>query len=214
MKKLVSLLLCCVFVISLVGCSVDVNEVALESKYAVDTVSDYKISATSGIGLKLLKYQEDGIDKSVYLLAYLDDENIELNTENTYIKSLAVGKTCISMTSTVMDLGRKLNHNILVDLIGQLNARLTEDKAEKIVENIGEDKFYIISKNDTYVFIDYLTTIPNVYNQVAYYRIILQDISLLDKELTQEEIDVLPDYLSELLEILEITEDFELPKAE
>lgn len=213
MKKLVGLLLCCcVSMACLTGCSVDVNQTALESKYSVDTVSDYKISTTSGIGLKLLKYNQNGVDKQVYLLAYLNDSNMEVNTENTYIKSLAVGKTCISMTSTVMELGRKLNIHILEDLITQLNTRLTEDKADKIIEHIGEDKFYIISKNDTYIFIDYLTTIPNVTNQVAYYRIILQDVSVLDKELTAEEIEILPDYLPELLGILEITEEFELPK--
>ena len=215
MKKLVSSLLCATLVACcLTAYSVNVNEVALESKYSVDSVSDYKISTTSGLGLKLLKYQENGVDKQVYLLAYLNDENIEINTQNTYIKSLAVGQTCISMTSTVMDLGRNLNMSILKDLIGQLNTRLTEDKAEKIIEHIdGKDnKFYIISKNDTYIFIDYLTTIPEVTNKVAYYRIILEDVSLLDKELKQEEIDILPNHLPELLEVLGISETFELTK--
>ena len=44
------------------------------------------------------------------------------------------------------------------------------------------------------------------------HRIILQDVSLLDKELTQEDIDILPNHLPELLEVLGVTEDFELPK--
>ena len=215
MKRLVSLVLCgAVILCCFTGCSVNVNEVALETRYEVDSVSDYKISATSGLGLKLLKYTEGGVDKQVYLLAYLNDENIEVNTENTYVKSLAVGQTCISMTSTMMDLGRSLNMSILKDLIGQLNTRLNEDKADKIIEHIdeGDNRFYIISKNDTYIFIDYLTTIPNITNKVAYYRIILEDVSLLDKELTQEEIDSLPNHLPELLEVLGICESFELPK--
>lgn len=214
-KRLISLVLCgAVILCCFTGCSANVNEIALESKYSVDSVSDYKISTTSGLGLKLLKYTEGGVEKQVYLLAYLNDENIEVNTENTYVKSLAVGQTCISMTTTMMDLGRNLNMGILKDLINQLNTRLNEDKAEKIIEHIdeGDNRFYIISKNDTYVFIDYLTTIPNINNKVAYYRIILQDVSLLDKELTQEDIDILPNHLPELLEVLGVTEDFELPK--
>ena len=66
-------------------------------------------------------------------------------------------------------------------------------------------------ENEEYVFIDYLTTIPNISSKVVYYRIILQDISQLGSELTDEELAILPDNLPELLDILGITENIELP---
>ena len=45
-KRLISLVLCSAAILCcFTGCSANVNEIALESKYSVDSVSDYKISA-------------------------------------------------------------------------------------------------------------------------------------------------------------------------
>ena len=209
MKKMVSLALCMCIVLCLVGCSVDVNQMALQSNYDVDNENDFVISQESGLGLKLVEYSKNN---KVYMLAYLNDENMLIDSENQYIKSLVVGKTCISSTSTVLDVGRCLNKEILVDLITRLNNQLNDDSAVKISENLGDESYYIISKNDTYAFIDYLTTIPNKSDKVLYNRFIIQDVSLLDEALTEEEIAVLPDFLPELLEVLNIEESIELPK--
>lgn len=196
-------------VLCLAGCSVDVNQMALQSNYNVDNENDFIISQESGLGLKLVEYSKN--DK-VYMLAYLNDENMLIDSENQYIKSLVVGKTCISVTSTVLDVGRCLNKEILTDLITRLNNQLNDDSAVKVSEKLGEDSYYIISKNDVYVFIDYLTTIPNKSDKVLYNRFIVQDVSMLDEKLTEEEIAILPDYLPELLEVLSIEENIELPK--
>lgn len=209
MKKIISLALCMCIVLCLAGCSVDVNQMALQSNYNVDNENDFIISQESGLGLKLVEYSKN--DK-VYMLAYLNDENMLIDSENQYIKSLVVGKTCISVTSTVLDVGRCLNKEILTDLITRLNNQLNDDSAVKVSEKLGEDSYYIISKNDVYVFIDYLTTIPNKSDKVLYNRFIVQDVSMLDEKLTEEEIAILPDYLPELLEVLSIEENIELPK--
>jgi hypothetical protein len=47
-----------------------------------------------------------------------------------------------------------------------------------------------------------------------YYRLILQDVSILDNTLSEEELAVLPDNLPELLNILGVSENIELPKQE
>lgn len=208
MKKILGLLTCLTLSLGcLTGCSVDINEVSLQSNYVVDNQTDYQISELSGLGLKYFKYD----DSTSYLLAYLDDNNIEVNNENGYVKSLSVGKTCISLTSSVLDIGRRINENIMLDLLARLNTQMNSERAEKVCENMCDIGYYIISENEEYVFIDYLTTIPNISSKVAYYRIILQDVSLLGTELTDEELAILPDNLPELLDILGITENIELP---
>ena len=212
MKRLFSLVLCVGLALStLTGCSVNVNEVSLQSNYSIENKKDYIISEESSLGFKYLEYKSNLSTSSAYVLAYLDDENIEVNSENAYVKSLCGGKTCISLTSSVLDIGRRLNENIMKDLLNKLNTQMNSERAEKVSENITETGYYVISENDEYVFIDYLTTIPNVANKVVYYRIILQDVSILGMELSDAELAILPDYLSELLEVLGIKEEINIP---
>ena len=65
--------------------------------------NDYVISTDSSLGFKLVDIDPtEGVDND-YFLAYLEDDNIEVNVENQYVKSLSVGKNCISITSAVMD---------------------------------------------------------------------------------------------------------------
>ncbi len=213
MKKYICILLSLSLVLCLLsGCVLNINESALVSKFEVNGVSDYKISNASGLGLKLLNYNTKGFDDNIYLLAYLHDKNMEVNSENNYIKSLAVGKTCISLTSTVLDVGRSLNNNIMKDLLQKLNTELSKENMIELYRVTEEGKYYIISTDGTYVFIDYLTTIPKDLQKVIYYRIILQDITTLNIDITEKEMAVLPDFLTELLEILDIEEEIVIPK--
>ena len=211
-KKIISIGL--IFTLCLTGCSVQVKEDSIVSNYSVDMQNDYVISTDSSLGFKLVDIDPtEGVD-NVYFLAYLEDDNIEVNVENQYVKSLSVGKNCISITSAVMDVGRNLNRNIVLDLLDRLSTQVNNEEVIKLWENLENPAPYIISKNDKYVFIDYITTIPNSINRVMYYRLILQDVSILDNTLSEEELAVLPDNLPELLNILGVSENIELPKQD
>lgn len=214
MRKLLSFCVCFGLMVCLAGCSLNVNEIALQSNYTVDNQNDFVIGEESGLGLKLLEYSDiDTKEKSyAYVLAYLNDETMIMDTENAYVKSLIAGKTCISITSTILDVGRQLNEGIIIDLLNRLNNQMNDENIEKVSEKLTDGAYYIISKNDSYVFIDYLTTIPNVFDKVMYSRFIVQDVSMLDVEITEEENAILSDYLPELLSVLKIEESIELPK--
>ena len=206
MKKVQKVLLVVLFIviaINLAGCFA-VNEIALENKYEVNNDDDYIIDKKSNLGLKSLKYK----GKNVYLLGYLDEENIKVDEKTGYFQSLKVGKNCISITSTVLDINKRINENIMRDILEKFNTELGGETVDKQVEK----DFYIISKAEKCVIIDYLTTIPNNYNKVAYYRIIIQDISMVSHDLTEEELAILEDYLPILLKELGISEKFEMPK--
>ena len=212
MKKIV-LVLSLALLLLLSACGVNINEVSLISKYDVDNTNDYIISSKSNLGFKLVDLNlEDDLSDNVYFLGYLVSKDMDIDAENQFVKSLSVGKTCISITSSVLDLGRNINRNIIVDLVNNLNEKINSEGTVKICENLENSSPYIISKNDEFVFIDYVTTIPNSYDRLMYYRIILQDISLLNTDLSEEEIAILPDCLQELLDVLGIKESIELPK--
>ena len=117
----------------------------------------------------------------------LFNENLDISEEEGIVKSLKVGKTCISLTGSILSINHKVNKNILVDLVKRLNISLN-DKSDivKIYENLEIDTPYIISENDSYVFIDYITMIPTNSNYVVYYRVILQDISQLNTSLSKD----------------------------
>ena len=212
MKK-IALVLSLALLFLLSACGVNINEVSLISKYDVDNTNDYIISSKSNLGFKLVDLNlEDDLSDNVYFLGYLVSKDMDIDAENQFVKSLSVGKTCISITSSVIDLGRNINRNIIVDLVNNLNEKINSEGTVKICENLENSSPYIISKNDEFVFIDYVTTIPNSYDRLMYYRIILQDISLLNTDLSEEEIVILPDCLQELLDVLGIKESIELPK--
>ena len=212
MKRIV-LVLCITLLLILSGCGVDINEISLVSNYDVDNSNDYIISSKSNLGFKLVDLNlEDDISDNVYFLGYLVNKDMDIDAENQFVKSVSVGKTCISITSTVLDLGRNINRNIIVDLVNNLNEKINSEGSVKVFENLENSSPYIVSKNDKFVFIDYVTTIPNSYDRIMYYRIILQDISLLNTDLSEEEIAILPDCLQELLDVLGIKESIEIPK--
>ena len=212
MKK-IALVLSLALLFLLSACGVNINEVSLISKYDVDNINDYIISSKSNLGFKLVDLNlEDDLSDNVYFLGYLVSKDMDIDVENQFVKSLSVGKTCISITSSVLDLGRNINRNIIVDLVNNLNEKINSEGTVKICENLENSSPYIISKNDEFVFIDYVTTIPNSYDRLMYYRIILQDISLLNTDWSEEEIAILPDCLQELLDVLGIKESIELPK--
>ena len=212
MKKLI-LLSCIVSMFLLSACGMNLVEESIISNYEVDNSSDYIISSYTNLGFKLVDLNpDDTIVDNVYFLGYLVDDTLEIDIENKYIKSLHIGKTCISITSTVLEVGRGLNHSIMVDLLGTLNEKLnSEENKVTMVENLEAGKPYIISKDDTYVYIDYISSIPDKYDSVMYYRIILQDITMLDTEITDDQIELLSDSLPELLNVLGINESIELP---
>lgn len=206
-KKLVFCFVC--FCCLLTSCGVIPKESLLTSYELIEN-EDYLINETSQIGFKAINYK----DVSTYVLTYFN-ENLDISEEEGIVKSLKVGKTCISLTGSILNINHKVNKNILVDLVKRLNISLN-DKSDivKIYENLEIDTPYIISENDSYVFIDYITMIPTNNNYVVYYRVILQDISQLNTSLSKDEYNILSDNLEELLDILGINETIELPKKD
>ena len=133
-KKIISIGL--IFTLCLTGCSVQVKEDSIVSNYSVDMQNDYVISTDSSLGFKLVDIDPtEGVD-NVYFLAYLEDDNIEVNVENQYVKSLSVGKNCISITSAVMDVGRNLNRNIVLDLLDRLSTQVNNEEVIKLWEKL------------------------------------------------------------------------------
>ena len=121
--------------------------------------------------------------------------------------SVNVGKNCISITSTVLEVNNNVNKAIMIDLVERLNKTLNSSNDSNIVVfNKEVDAPYIISKNDTYTFIDLVSVTKGSRDCVAYYRIILQDVRKLNVEVTEEEYNTLPDYLPELLDVLKISD--------
>ena len=122
--------------------------------------------------------------------------------------SVNVGKNCISITSTILEVNNNVNKSIMIDLVEKLNTTLNSTNgSEIIVFNKEVDTPYIISKTDTYTFIDLVSVTKGSRDCVAYYRVILQDVRKLNVEITEEEYNSLPDYLPELLEVLRILEE-------
>lgn len=195
------LIILVVFAFCLSGCSIFPKEY-LGDIYTISENEDYVINSDTKIGFKSLEYK----DVNSHILGYLG-ESIEISEEEGTVKSLKVGKNCISITGSFLSIERKVTNKIQIDLLQKLSSNLNGDGVEKLFENLESDCPYIISKNDTYLFIDYLTKIPENDKMVVFYRIIVQDISQLDVEMSEIELKSLEDNLPELLSILEI--DFE-----
>lgn len=190
-----------VFAFCLSGCSV-FPKGYLGDIYTILENEDYVINSDTKIGFKSLEYK----NVNSHILGYLG-ESIEISEEDGTVKSLKVGKNCISITGSLLSIERRITNKIQIDLLQKLSSDLNGEKVNKLFENLESDCPYIISKNDTYLFIDYLTKIPENDKMVVFYRIIVQDISQLNVEMSEIELKSLEDNLPELLSILEI--DFE-----
>jgi hypothetical protein len=90
------------------------------------------------------------------------------------------------------------------DLVGKLRESLNGENSEIVIKNDKALNPYIISKNEEYIFIDYVTGCLNDRTKVVYYRIIIQDVNKLGLELSEEDLSELEDYLPKLLNILNI----------
>ena len=173
----------------------------IEHYYAI-TKSGVEISSESKLSFVPMDYN----GKSYNLLAY-NNSNLEVNNEGS-MTSVNVGKNCISITSTILEVNNNVNKSIMIDLVEKLNTTLNSTNgSEIIVFNKEVDTPYIISKTDTYTFIDLVSVTKGSRDCVAYYRVILQDVRKLNVEITEEEYNSLPDYLPELLEVLRILEE-------
>lgn len=172
----------------------------IEQYYSIKE-DGFVISEESQLGFIPFEYKE----KNYFLLGY-DNSNLEKKEEGS-MTSVNVGKNCISITSTVLEVNNNVNKAIMIDLVERLNKTLNSSNDSNIVVfNKEVDAPYIISKNDTYTFIDLVSVTKGSRDCVAYYRIILQDVRKLNVEVTEEEYNTLPDYLPELLDVLKISD--------
>lgn len=204
MKKVVFLL--CLVCIFLSSCGV-YPSISLDSKFDVVIGEDKKLEGYSDLSFKNINY--NGVN--IPVLVYLTD-TLELFEEEGRVQSFIAGKTCISIMGSVLNVNKTVTNTIASHLIQELNGAMGE--YEIVGKQLDTDMPYIISKNDMSVFIDFITSISSNKKYVVYYRIIIQDVSQLGTEMTEEEYLSLPDVLNELLEVLDIEEKIEIPKKE
>lgn len=187
---------------------------SINNNYDLVKGVDFDIPNSS---LKFYSVEYDGI--STHLLGFKNAEEQKLgdelliDKENGKISSYRVGKNCIFITSSILDVNAVVTETISEDVLNRINMELTQDKETEIIVNNKETANpYIISKNDKILFIDFITMLPESKSKLAYYRVIVEEVSNVTPELTEEEISILEDYLPELLEIFGITENIEVPK--
>lgn len=150
--------------------------------------------------LSLLSYDYNGTN---YGVLCFNNKNLTLN-DNGSVSSYAVGKNCISIMANIFDVNTNVNKSIMSDLVGKLRESLNGENSEIVIKNDKALNPYIISKNEEYIFIDYVTGCLNDRTKVVYYRIIIQDVNKLGLELSEEDLSELEDYLPKLLNILNI----------
>lgn len=150
--------------------------------------------------LSLLSYDYNGVN---YGVLGFNNKNLTIN-DNGSVSSYIVGKNCLSIMANIFDINTNVNKSIMTDLVGKLREKLNGENSEIIINNEKALNPYIISKNDEYIFIDYVTGCLNDRTKVVYYRIIIQDVNKLGLELSEEELKSLNDYLPTLLNILSI----------
>lgn len=167
-------------------------------KYSISEGTDTVISEKSGLGFKSVIFD----NKNVPLLSYLMDETLNIDTDGEYIQSLNIGKLCISITGSYLNVNTTVTKEVLNDLLIKLVSELSNENVELIKEGKNIDIPYIITKNDDYVFIDFISYIPNNRDIAVYYRVIVQDVRTLDSELSETEYEILPE--SNLDEILNL----------
>ena len=150
--------------------------------------------------LSLLSYDYTGTN---YGVLCFNNKNLTLN-DNGSVSSYVVGKNCISIMANIFDVNTNVNKSIMSDLVGKLRESLNGENSEIVIKNDKALNPYIISKNEEYIFIDYVTGCLNDRTKVVYYRIIIQDVNKLGLELSEEDLSELEDYLPKLLNILNI----------
>lgn len=171
---------------------------SIVDKYSISEGTDTIISEKSGLGFKSVTFD----NKNVPLLSYLMDETLNIDTEGEYIQSLNIGKLCISITGSYLNVNTTVTKEVLNDLLTKLVSEISNEDVELIKESKNIDIPYIITKNDDYVFIDFISYIPKNRNIAVYYRVIVQDVRTLDSELSETEYEILPE--SNLDEILNL----------
>lgn len=186
-----------VILFTLVGCSVK-PEHTLVDKYDFIDREDYCLDDSL-----CFKYVEMN-NKPYYVLAYFNDENLEVNTESGYIKSINIGKYCIGLTSCVFDVQDRSNKNVMLDLLSRVRNVFYTDESIILKEEVNIDTPYIVSENDGCYFIDYLTAIPQNNSDVIYYRVIIEDVHNVYPEITSDEYDSLENNLETIIECLGI----------
>lgn len=215
-KKLI--LFSCVLLVIIILCFLFLYTLfptlSINNNYDLVNGVDFDIPNSS---LKFYSVEYDGI--STHLLGFKNAEEQKLgeelliDKENGKISSYRVGKNCIFITSSILDVNAVVTETISEDVLNRINMELTQNKETEIIVNNKETANpYIISKNDKILFIDFITMLPESKSKLAYYRVIVEDVSNVTPELTEEDISILEDYLPELLEIFGITENVEVPK--
>lgn len=215
-KKL--LLFTVVFIVVVTICLVFLSKLyptlSINNNYDLVSGEDFDIPNSS---YKFYSVEYDGI--STHLLGYKNAESqkigeeLLIDKENGKISSYRVGKNCIFITSSILDVNAVVTETISEDVLNRINMGLNKDnETEIIINNKETENPYIISKNKDTLFIDFITMIPETKSKLAYYRIIVQDVLNVTPELTEDEVSVLEDYLPELLKILGIEEEIEVPK--
>ena len=180
----------------------DLNYGVFETNYTFIDGETLKIKDETN--LSLIPIENNNV--KYHILGY-DNKNLNID-ENVSVSSVIIGKNCISITGSVLDVNTRLNKSIMSDLVSKLRNKLNGENSEIIVFNEDAPNPYIVSENEDYIFIDYITGVKNSKTSVVYYRIIIQNTKDLNVEISDDEYNSLPDYLPELLEVLGIKEVF------
>lgn len=176
----------------------------LMGEYNLITNEEYKINDT--LSFYPVKYE----DKNTHMLGYSVDENIEIQEPEGNIKSIIVGKECISITASVFNFEGRLTKDRLSSFLTALSGTLSSENVSEVLSNLDAEQPYIISQNKDTLFIDYITGTDNK-NVVVFYRIIVKDARSVTPDLTEKEYQVLSSYLTDLKEVLKINEDLVIP---
>ncbi len=176
----------------------------INSKFELIEGQDYKINENSDLSLKYIEMNNE----NGFLLCY-DNENLEIDTQDEemkLVKSIKVGKSCISITGSFFNVNNRVTKNIEKDILQSFYERMSIEDVVKIEEYLDIDTPYIVSKNEKCYFIDYVCPLNDNTRYVIYYRIIIQDVENLNIELTENEKDTLKDFLPELLKVMNIAD--------
>lgn len=217
MKKKIILFTCMAFVI-LILCVVFLYKLfptlSINNNYNLVDGVDFDIPNSS---LKFYSIEYDGI--STHLLGFKNAEKQKLGDEllidkkNGKISSYRVGKNCIFITSSILDVNAVVTDAISEDVLNRINIGLSQDKETEILINNKETSNpYIVSKKDNILFIDFITMLPESKSKLAYYRVIIEDVLNVTPSLTEEEIMILEDYLPDVVEVFGIKEELIVPK--
>lgn len=217
MKKKIILFTCMAFVI-LILCMVFLYKLfptlSINNNYNLVDGVDFDIPNSS---LKFYSIEYDGI--STHLLGFKNAEKQKLGDEllidkkNGKISSYRVGKNCIFITSSILDVNAVVTDAISEDVLNRINIGLSQDKETEILINNKETSNpYIVSKKDNILFIDFITMLPESKSKLAYYRVIIEDVLNVTPSLTEEEIMILEDYLPDVVEVFGIKEELIVPK--